>query len=289
MKTTSLKRSKKGNGTTRHLAVAGVSVCVLLALIQWIFPSVLFRVAYVVSVPFAATRNFIGGEFSSLGTYLSSKESLAAQNTELENDLSTVDVKLLSMEALQTQNQELENMVAAKEGNKAAKTASAVFAAVLDRPPFSPYDTLIISSGSQNGITLGNPVFADDGTPLGAIENVFPSSAKVLLFSSPNVSTTVVVGNKKFETIARGYGGGNFGFKVPVGSEPTIGDSVYIPEFSPAAIGIVKNVLAAPTDTFANVLFSLPENISEISYVTVDTSSHFQINIAADEATTTPQ
>jgi len=178
-------------------------------------------------------------------------------------------------------------MLATKGENKAAKTAGAVFAAVVERPPFSPYDDLIISQGGRSGITAGNPVFADDGTPLGIIDSIYPSSAKVLLLSSPNNSINVVIGTKKFETAAIGQGGGNFSAKTPVAAAPSEGDAVYIPEFSDAATGVVRSVRAGSTDTFATILFSLPENISEISYVTVDTASHFDINQKANEATST--
>lgn len=286
MKTTSLKRSKKSNGPARGSVWLIVFVCMILFLIQWIFPGTLYGIVYAVSTPFTALRDVLGTEFSSIGTALASKESLAAENTELKKDLSDVSVKLLSMQALETENQALQNMVASKQ---AAKTASTVFAAVTERPPFSPYDTLAISSGATDGLSLGNPVFTDDGTPIGTIESVAPSSAKVLLFSSPETSIPVVIGEKKFEATAEGKGGGDFDAKVPVTDAPQQGDAVYIPEFAPAAIGTVESVTAAPTDTFADVLFSFPENIFELSFVTVDTADHFQIDINTHEATTTDQ
>ncbi len=163
------------------------------------------------------------------------------------------------------------------------------FAAVTDRPPFSPYDTLTISSGATSMISLGNPVFSDNNTPIGVIEAVFPSSAKVLLFSSPSTFIPVVIGDKKFEAMAEGQGAGNFSIKVPSTSAPQKGDAVYIPQFAPAALGTVERVSMLPTDAFADVMFSFPENIFGLSFVTVNTMAHFQVNLNVNEATSTHQ
>ena len=285
MKTTSLKRSKKPNGGAQGKITLAVFVCIILVAVQWIFPSLIFRFLYAISTPFTTVRDAIGSEFSSIGIYFNSKESLASHNAELEKDLSAINARLLSMEALQSENQALQTMVASKQANVSPKNT--VFAAVVERPPFSPYDSLIISSGSASGITAGNPVFDENGTPIGTIENVFPTSAKILLFSNPNTTLHITIGSKKATVTAQGIGGGNFTLKIPVTNEPRIGDAVYIPEFSPLAVGIIKNVSAQPTDTFATILFSFPENIFEISFVTVDTASHFSINIDANATTTT--
>jgi cell shape-determining protein MreC len=242
---------------------------------------------YAISTPFVAIRDAVGSEFSYVGASFNTKENLIAQNAELEKDISAVNVKLLSMEALESQNQALENLVAAKQTLPSAKNL--VFAEVVERPPFSPYDSFVISSGSNSGITVGNPVFDEDGTPIGTIQNVFPSSAKVLLFSSSGNVLNVTIGTGKSEVQADGKGGGNFIIKIPMTDAPKDGDAVYIPQFSPVALGVVQDISAQPTDTFANVLFSLPENIFEMSFVTVDTASHFQINQNSNEATTTGQ
>lgn len=288
MKTTSLKPSKKVYAGARNKFFVALLVIAILVVIQWLFPSAIYRVLYVISTPFTILRNNTGLESSYAITFFSSKASLAAENTQLKKDLSAISVKLLSMEALEAENQALENMVAAKQGGESVQTPTKmVFAAVILRPPFSPYDIFTISSGSESDISSGNPVFSDDGTPIGVTENIFPTSAKVLLFSSSGVLINVVIGDKKFQTSALGEGGGNFSFKVPTADAPKEGDAVYIPEFAPTAVGVVKNVSAEPTDTFAKVLFSFPENILEMSFVTVDTSRHFQVN--TNEATTTNQ
>jgi cell shape-determining protein MreC len=263
-------------------------VCVLLVAIQWLFPSAFFRLLYTISTPFSALRDAIGGEISSIGTFVSSKGSLAAKNAELEKDLSAINVQLLSMQALESENQALKNMVASKQAT--ASPAKYTFAAITERPPFSPYDSLIISSGSAEGITIGNPVMSDDGTAIGTIEEVFPSSAKVVLFSSPGTAVNVTVGNKKFETTAQGQGGGDFTMKIPVSDAPKQGDAVYIPTFAPTPLGVVESISAGPTDAFALVSFSYPENIFEMSFVTIDTSRHFQVTpTTTHEATSTRQ
>ena len=287
MKTTLLKRSKKNNTLTQSKFAFVIFVCILLAGIQWIFPSALFRIIYFVSLPFTTTRNYIGSELFSIEAYLTSKSSLAENNASLRKDLLTANIALLSMQELETQNQSLENMIGVKKSG--ASISKTVFATVTAKPPFSPYDYLTINAGSNSGTEAGNPVFSDDGTPIGIIDVVYPSSAKVLLFSSSGTTFGVVIGDKKFETTVTGAGGGNFYTKIPAGDMPKQGDPVYIPQFIPKALGIIENVSAGPTDAFAKVLFSFPENIFEISYVTIDTSSHFQVDNISYEATSTNQ
>ncbi len=266
-----------------------VGVCLILAATQWFFPGVIFRAVYAISIPFTSVRDDIGNGLFSLKAYLSSKQSLATENSELKNDISAESVKLLSMEALESENQSLQNIVAAKQEKNPAKASRIVFASVTARPPFSPYDVLIISSGENFGITVGNPVFSDNGTPIGAVENVFPSSAKILLFSSSGTEIPVEIGGGKTEVAAFGGGGGNFSLKTPVTSAPKVGDAVYIPDFAPVSLGVVENVVTAPASAFAEVSFAYPENIFEMPFVTVDTSRYFDINVNSHEATTTAQ
>ena len=286
MKTISLKPSKKTNTQTRRIVAVVFVICIIIAAVQFLFPNILFRTIYFISTPFTTARDAAYNEFSSIGAFFSSKASLSAKNAELEKDIEIVSAKLLSMEAIETENSALQNMISAKQTSSWIPKNMAI-AEVVERPPFSPYDTLILSSGETSGISTGNPIFADDGTPIGTIESVFPNSAKGILFSNPGQEIRVIIGQKKFETMAEGDGEGNFETKIPVGDAPSVGDAVYIPEFAPTAIGIVKNVSAAPTDTFAKVLFSFPENILQISFVAIDTTRHFQISINPNEATTT--
>jgi len=288
MKTTSLKHSKKNNTIIQSKSALVVFICIVILAIQLFFPSALFRIIYFVSLPFTTTRDYIGNELFSIEAYFTSKSFLANDNASLRKDLQTANVALLSMQELEKQNQSLENMIGTKRSSNIS-ISKIVFASVTTKPPFSPYDYLIINTGSNSGIEINNPVFTDDGTPIGIIGAVYPSSSKVLLFSNGGETFGVIIGDKKFEATAVGAGGGNFHVKIPIGDMPKKGDTVYIPQFAPQALGIVGNVYASPTDAFASVIFTFPENIFEISYVTVDTGNHFKIDNNSNEATSTNQ
>ena len=288
MKTTSLKHSKKNNTIIQSKSALVVFICIVILAIQLFFPNTLFRIIYSVSLPFITTRDYIGNKLFSIESYFTSKSFLANDNASLRKDLQTANVALLSMQELEKQNQSLENMVGTKKSSNVS-ISKTVFASVTTKPPFSPYDYLIINTGSNSGIEINNPVFADDGTPIGIIGAVYPSSSKVLLFSNGGEKLEVVIGDKKFEATAIGAGGGNFHVKIPTVDMPKKGDAVYIPQFAPQALGIIDNVYASPTDAFASVIFAFPENIFEISYVTVDTGNHFQVDNNSNEATSTNQ
>jgi len=286
MKTTSLKHNKRFSLTKKKTALV-VFFCLLVAAVEWLFPSFLFEIIYVVSTPFTVTRDAIGGELSSVSSYFSFKSSLVNENAQLKKDLANANTALLSMQELETKNQALENIISTKQ--QKAQTTRMIFAAVNEKPPFSPYDSLIISVGSNEGLTLNNPVFDDMGTPIGIIGALYLNAAKVILFSNPNTTLPVTIGDKKYEASALGAGGGDFTTKVPATETPKMGDAVYIPAFAPMAVGIVKNISVGSTDAFAGVSFSFPENIFEISFVTIDTTRHFQTGTNTYEATSTNQ
>jgi cell shape-determining protein MreC len=286
MKTTSLKHNKRFSSTKKKITLV-VFFCLLAVMVEWLFPSFLFEIIYTISTPFTFTRDAIGGELSAVSSYFSFKTSLVNENAELKKDLAAANTALLSMQELETENQALENTVSSKQSK--TPTTHTVFAAVTEKPPFSPYDSLIISAGSNEGLTLNNPVFDDMGTPIGTIGAVYLNAAKVVLFSSSNTTLSVTIGDKKYEISALGAGGGDFTAKVPATETPKMGDAVYIPTFAPRAVGIVKNISVGSTDAFARVSFSFPENIFEMSFVTIDTTRHFQTNSNTYEATSTNQ
>lgn len=272
----SLNRNRRKSGNSLFLPLVVFAVIAVIV-IQMFAPGIFFRLLYFISIPFTYLRDKTGGIFSSFGTFITSKSTLEDENGKLREDISKLNTALLSLQALQNENDSLKKM--------ASKPAYFVFATVVSRPPFSPYDIFIISSGSNDGIAEENPVFADDGTPIGIVENVYPTSAKIALFSSSGNDLAVMMGDKDIESRAIGLGGGDFKAKVPDDRAPKVGDPVYMPRFKPRALGVVKKISLEPTDAFATVFFSYPQNIFEISYVSIDVKTHIKIN----EATTTSE
>ena len=59
---------------------------------------------------------------------------------------------------------------------------SGIIAGIVARPPASPYDTLVLSAGSEEGVTLGMEAFGAGGVPLGVVSSVLANFSRVTLF-----------------------------------------------------------------------------------------------------------
>ncbi len=131
-----------------------------------------------------------------------------------------------------------------------------------------PYDIIVVNSGTDQGVQVKNLVVDASLGIIGEIAEVYSSSAKVKLFSSQGVETSVIIGGMAVPTLALGRGMGNFQAKVPQGSSIFVGDNVFLPGNSLAlgVVGAVEEELASP---FVRVLFRTPFNITELRFVEI--------------------
>jgi len=79
-------------------------------------------------------------------------------------------------------------------------------ASVIARPPLSPYDTLLIDTGSDSEAEVGSPVWWPPGVYLGKVREVRTRSALVTLVSAPNQRHSGRVDNTTIKTVGRGGG-----------------------------------------------------------------------------------
>jgi cell shape-determining protein MreC len=140
---------------------------------------------------------------------------------------------------------------------------------VLTRPPFSPYDTLIIDAGFRDGINNRDRVYANASVAIGEVTAVYRSSSVVTLYSSPSYSLPVSIGESKSEVEAIGRGGGNFRAIVPAEFDVEIGDEVRLIDSRSMVLGIVEEVEVDSTGSLQTVLFKSPIPFSDLSSVEV--------------------
>lgn len=100
---------------------------------------------------------------------------------------------------------------------------------VVARPPMSPYDTLVLAAGSQNGVTLGQEAFGAGGIPLGVVSSVLANFSRVTLFSAPGIATQGWVGRSSITLTILGEGGGAVSANVPRSAGVLVGDIVFVP------------------------------------------------------------
>src|SRR3989344_1382773 len=155
-----------------------------------------------------------------------------------------------------------------------------ILAAILAKPDHSPYDTLIIDTGSKIGIEAGSIVFAYGDVPVGRVSDVYPDSSKVILFSNPGDKTEVLISGKLASPDASqggdifmqvgGRGGGNFEMTLPRDLVLEKGTEVQLPGLAPRVLAIVETILSDPRDAYQKALLVSPVNIQELKFVEIE-------------------
>lgn len=190
------------------------------------------------------------------------KRTLVHENETLQEEVARMQAQMLDRNLLEERVVELEGKLG-RVGSDERVTAR-----VLLGPGQSPYDTLIIDAGTEQGVhVLDRVVYAGAGV-IGSVIEAYPTSAKINLFSSPGKETSVVIGGQAIPATARGRGMGNFEAKIPQGSLVVTGENVLIPG-EDLIVGTVGSIEEKPAEPFAHIFFRTPFNISAIRSVEV--------------------
>jgi len=174
-------------------------------------------------------------------------------------------VEMANYNSILDDNSKMEEIL----GRKNAK-ANIVLAGILSKPNQSPYDTLIIDAGANNGIAPGQRVFALGNVPIGRIAEVYSNSAKVILYSNPGEQTEVVISGKDTFMQIVGRGGGNFEMILPRDFVIENGTEVVLPGITPYTVATVQTIISDPRDSFEKALLASPVNIQELKFVEVE-------------------
>ena len=251
-----------------------VIVLVLFAIVtSFVFPSAIGRALYIVFSPVWKVEIGTASWFLSKAKLVQSKADLIEENELMKKDFALYQVTSLELSQVQEENLVLKEMLGRpKKGNS-------ILAAVLRRPPLSPYDTLIIDVGADSGIRVGDTVVGQDSLTLGTIREVFPSSALVELLSYPDRETEVLVGTKNVPAKSVGLGGGNFKMELPVEVAVAVGDSVRMPGINSTIMGLVGDIKIDKSGSVASILLKAPYNINDLSLIEVVSSSDEKKNV----------
>lgn len=189
-------------------------------------------------------------------------QTLAEKNKNLEEELLRMQAQVLDRNLLAERVAQLEDRLG-RVGSDDRVSAN-----VLAGPGRISYDTLVIDAGSAQGIVLGDSVAYAGAGVIGKVVEVYESSSKIKLYSSPGEEFFVAMGGDSFPALARGKGMGNFEALVPQGSSLVAGDLVSL-QGTRLLVGVIEVVLEKPDQPFSKILFRSPFNISSITTVEV--------------------
>ncbi len=147
-----------------------------------------------------------------------------------------------------------------------------VLGVILSRPPRTPYDSLVIDIGEDEGLMEGDLVYADRDYIIGQIGEVRSSTSVVKLYSSPDQKIDVLIGSSTTPVVAEGRGGGNFYIKIPKNIVINEGDQIVAPGIREHVFGTAERVDTDEGEAYSHVYFKLPVNIYSLHYVQVKKS-----------------
>lgn len=260
---TYLKRTnyhEKRDRTTRLIIAA---VLVFLFALHYVFPGLYPTIFYPITNIFWKSENAVAVFLRGVVTTIESKQRLALENEELKQQITRNKVRTLLIDTLASENESLKLML-----GRSVKE-DAVVGTIVSRPPTSPYDTLIIDIGLNVGIKTGDKVYVGDSM-IGDVAEVYESTSKVSLFSTPGRITPVLVGSSTLATEAVGRGGGNFMIKLPSQVEVSVGSLIMMPHIKTRIFSIVDKILVNSSDSLQTILSKSPVHIQQIRFVEVD-------------------
>ncbi len=286
-----------GKGHSRAiLAIFTIGVLVFAA-IQYFLPHLFPGMFTSVAAPFWRA------EFAVDSGSLRDPSSLLMENESLKRSLIEDGVRLQTIQAIEQENRDLKSLLGrdvdingsmtfastsmasstantpskllpAKKPVKKQTTSTRILAAVLMRPPFVPYDELIIDAGNDLGISAGDHIYAPGDVLIGTVSDVLPSTSKVSLFSSAGQSHEVLIGQSNVPAQAIGRGGGQYGAVLPISVKVSAGDIVISPSLSDRPFGIVTSVVSDTASAFETVLFAPPVDLYQLRWVLIEKNSH---------------
>ncbi|MBX4181280.1 rod shape-determining protein MreC [Candidatus Parcubacteria bacterium] len=247
-----LPRNKSRNALLKPISLL-IGLFILGVVIFSFFDGALIQAV----TPVWLSENVASKKFAGFFSYFHSQGALIAENESLKERIASLEL------SERARSGEVINVL----GRQAE--AEGVAATVLSAPPQSPYDTLVIDAGSSDSVGVGESVYLPEGVLLGQVSQVFGSSAKVSLFTTPDMKTTAVLERHAVPVTLDGAGGGNFRIVVPRETEVEVGDRILSADVFSHYMAVVEEVIMQPTDSFKEVLARSPVNVFSIHQVLI--------------------
>ncbi|MCR4279127.1 MAG: rod shape-determining protein MreC [Candidatus Zambryskibacteria bacterium] len=213
--------------------------------------------------PLWRTENAATARLSDIRDFFRFRSSLVEENSMLKERVAQLELEAASGASVAGG----ENFILSSFGRQ--PEFGGIMTTVLVSPPQSPYDTLVIDAGENDGMFLGSSVFMLEGPILGVVSDVFPGSSKVRLFSAPGEKTRALLERYNIPVTIEGAGGGNFRIIVPREVEVVVGDRILSADIFSHLLGVVGDIKMEPTDSFKEVLAKSPANIFGIHFLVI--------------------
>lgn len=140
-------------------------------------------------------------------------------------------------------------------------------ALVLSQSPATPYDTLIVAAGREDGIQAGFKALAYGGILLGRVEESGERTSLIKLVSFPGLQSEAWLERLALNVTLEGQGGYNLRFFLPKGVAVEIGDRLLSNTRPSFLVGQVERIKEKTSEPLSEIILRLPLNIRNLRYV----------------------
>ena len=217
----------------------------------------MFTPLFRVSDTFAAESHSFISRFGNAEILTARNEQLAGENALLANE-----------------NQMLLQKIADSGVFAGTLAKGGIVAGVVARPPESPYDTLVLAAGENEGVTLGMEAFGSltgeasaSDIPIGVVSSVLADFSRVTLFSAPGTATSGWIGHTAIPVTIFGAGAGAMNVTIERSASIAIGDTVFIPGPGMLPIGKVSRVDGDSSSPAVTLRITSALNLFSIAWV----------------------
>jgi cell shape-determining protein MreC len=256
-------RRKRKKLVTLTAILAGVIL--LITILNVVQPALFTPIVQGVGRPILEARGGFLGGLGATWRFLHTQGVLVAENSSLKQKLALTAAIQTERDYYKQQNAELLRRAGRIESDK-----KLVLAQIISKPGFSPYDTMIIDVGLDGGLKQGDRVLADGEIILGEVSQAFAHTATVLLYSTSDHETTVLIGTSSIQAAAIGKGGGTFEVKLPRNAGVRVGDSVTLASTTSKILGTIQVINTSPTDSFERALFKNAVDVGTLTFIMVE-------------------
>lgn len=220
-----------------------------------------------VSKPFWSTSQKVSLTFSATINFFKFKSNLISENTNLKDQINTLKLKVADYDLLVKENEDLKNLTSRKEN------VDRISARIISKPPQSPYDTLILDVGSNEGVSVHSDVYLSDSVLVGNVTAVTEHSSVVEMYSTGDKKNNAVLERTGASYELIGDGGGDFHIQTPKDADVLWGDVFVLSDLSSGILATVYYIDSSSQSSFKTIYLRVPGNVFQSKWVLIDTNN----------------
>jgi cell shape-determining protein MreC len=214
--------------------------------------------------PIWQMKRYFLNHIESFDYFFKNKSLINEENKKIKEENFYLKTLMINYDILEKENIELKELLGRLPVNN-----NFVLGNILTKPNQSPYDTLIVDIGMEQGINQENKVYAYGTLPIGYISKAYEKNSLISLYSNPGQKTEGFINDTNISVELIGRGGGNFEMIIPMELIIENKTAIYLPGPKSEIIAIVEEIISSPSDPYKKVILRSPVNVQNLKWVQV--------------------